>query len=65
MLQISLALSCYQGTTNVPIFEIKRGIYQGDSLSPLIFIMTIDPLTKLLNKSNTGYNLKTDMNIQM
>ena len=54
----SLILNHNQGTINVPNVKIKRGIYQGDSLSPLIFIMTIGPLSKLLNNSNTGYNLK-------
>ena len=54
----SLILNHNQWTINVPNVKTKRGIYQGDSLSPLIFIMTIDPLSKLLNKSNTEYNFK-------
>jgi hypothetical protein len=34
--------------------QIKRGIYQGDSLSPLWFCLAINPLTNLLNTSSTG-----------
>jgi hypothetical protein len=30
--------------------EIKRGIFQGDSLSPLIFYISLIPLTEQLNK---------------
>ena len=36
--------------------KIKRGIFQGDSLSPLLFCLCIDPLSRLLNKMNKGYN---------
>ena len=35
--------------------EIKRGIFQGDSLSPLIFVMCLFPLTGLLRTLNKGF----------
>ena len=38
--------------------KIKTGIFQGNSLSPLLFCMCVDPLSKLLNISKTGYKLK-------
>ena len=40
------------GTVN-----IKRGIFQGDSLSPLIFVICMIPLSKVLRKAKAGYRL--------
>ena len=40
------------GTVN-----IRRGIFQGDSLSPLIFILCIVPMTKILRHMRAGYML--------
>ena len=37
--------------------EIKRGIFQGDSLSPLLFILALIPLTIVLRKVKAGYDL--------
>lgn len=35
--------------------EIQCGIFQGDSLSPLLFCISLNPLTEQLNKMNTRY----------
>jgi hypothetical protein len=35
--------------------KIECGIFQGDSLSPLLFCICLIPLTAQLNKLNTGY----------
>ena len=35
--------------------DIKRGIFQGDSLSPLLFIMCLAPLSLILDRSSKGY----------
>ena len=35
--------------------EIKRGIFQGDSLSPLVFVLALIPLSLILRKSKEAY----------
>ena len=37
--------------------KIRRGIFQGDSLSPLLFVMALIPLTLVLRKVKAGYDL--------
>jgi hypothetical protein len=39
--------------------EIQHGIFQGDSLSPLLFCICLIPLTEQLNRLNTGYEEHT------
>ena len=40
--------------TSRPI-NINSGIFQGDSLSPLLFCLALAPLSTLLNRTNYGY----------
>ena len=35
--------------------EIKRGIFQGDSLSPLVFVLALIPLNLILRKAKAAY----------
>ena len=37
--------------------SIKNGIFQGDSLSPLLFCLALAPLSNLLNNTNMGYTV--------
>jgi len=39
--------------------KIQRGIFQEDSLSPLLFCICLIPLTEQLNRLNTGYEEHT------
>ena len=41
---------------NVPI---RRGIFQGDSLSPRLFVLALIPLTIILRKMKAGYQFGT------
>ena len=47
----------YSKEITLPDVIVRRGIYQGDSLSPLIFCIAIDPLSKLIKKEQIGYSL--------
>ena len=39
--------------------KIQCGIFQGDSMSPLLFCICLIPLTEPLNRLNTGYEEHT------
>ena len=46
-----------QGTVKTRIMQIRRGIFQGDSLSPLLFCMALNPLSTELNRTGCGYRM--------
>ena len=43
------------GSSELGEVEIKRGIFQGDSLSPLVFVLALIPLVLVLRKVKTAY----------
>ena len=44
--------------TRLAEVNIKRGIFQGDSLSPLLCIAAMIPMTRVLERMEVGYQLK-------
>ena len=40
--------------------KIKRGIFQGDSFSPLMFIIALIPITHVLRSTKMGYQIEKD-----
>ena len=57
----TLTLTHDKGTISPREIKINSGIFQGDSLTPLLFCIALAPLSSLLNESNYGYmdDLKT------
>ena len=45
----------YSGNSELDEVEIKRGIFQGDSLSPLVFVLALIPLSLILRKTKAAY----------
>ena len=46
-----------EGVLEIGPIRIKRGIFQGDSLSPLLFTMSLNPLSQELQNTRYGYQL--------
>ena len=38
--------------------KIKSGIFEGDSLSPLLFVLVVIPLTLVLRQTKVSYEVK-------
>ena len=45
----------YRGNSELGEVEIKQGIFQGDSLSPLEFVLALIPLSLILRKAKAAY----------
>ena len=43
------------GNSELGEVEIKRGIFQGDPLSPLVFVLPLIPFSLILRKAKTAY----------
>ena len=57
MWRTKLILRHKNGVMEVNDILIRRGIFQGDILSPLLFILAINPVSFLLEKSQLGYKI--------
>ena len=55
-----ITLTYEKGTLMSDNINIKRGIFQGDSLSPLLFCISLIPISSELNSSGYGYKIGTE-----
>ena len=46
------------GGINLGNVKVTRGIFQGNSLSPLLFVLILIPLTMILIHGKVGYDLE-------
>ena len=53
-------LSAYIATKQwkTSCFSIGKGVFQGDTLSPLIFLLAFNPIIQSIQNTRTGYRLK-------
>ena len=49
-----MVLSCENIGIKARLMQIRRSIFQGDSLSPLLFFMALNPLSKKLKRTRYG-----------
>lgn len=57
MWKTKIIINARSDSIDAGMIEIKRGIFQGDTLSPLWFCLALRPLTSLLNRQKKGYIL--------
>ena len=55
--QTTLTINSSNGISKSNKIKIERGIFQGDSLSPLLFCLCLIPLTHELNHTGYGYRI--------
>lgn len=59
----NIILTTNRGEMVINDLKIRRGIFQGDALSPLMFCISLIPLSHLINLANIGYRLKGTQNL--
>lgn len=63
LLKISLVYPTRNDSVSRETIPIKRGIFQGDTLSPLWFYLALNPLSSILNQTDKGYSLNQETKV--
>lgn len=61
----SILLQMEDGIRNCGLVNIYRGIFQGDTFSPVWFCLALNPLSCLLNESGYGYVIDKQRNVRV
>ena len=56
--QTNLLLNHSKGSHLIKNVKINNGIFQGDSLSPLLFCLAVAPLSKMIKDTRGGYRIQ-------
>ena len=51
----NIVLKSREGSTIALPITFRRGLFQGDALSPLLFCLCLAPLSKAINEETDGY----------
>ena len=51
----NIVLKSREGSTIALPIKFRRGLFQGDALSPLLFYLCLAPLSKAINEETDGY----------
>ena len=54
----TVSLSHNQGTIKTRSISIKSGIFQGDSISPILFCLSLEPLSTMVNDAHYDYEVE-------
>lgn len=59
----NITLSTPNTKITTDTISVKRGIFQGDSLSALWFCICLNPLSQTLNNTNYGFRIKNNKQV--
>ena len=54
----TMMLRYEEGSIKTRPIQVRSGIFQGDSLSPLLFCLSLAPLSTMLNNTKRGYDIQ-------
>ena len=60
MSMINWKTNLFSANQSLGSVNIRRGIFQGDSFSPLLFVIALIPITHVLRETDMGYQLEKD-----